>query len=216
MRVVDNENEFVNVTNLYMISVFLASLVNAQVPAPTYGACSATNYRYSSVQGRSFTITPALTRSPITVSGEVAILDGCRFRVQNFVFINGGESYWYGGNRGNPEGITASDTNVTPSAFPANFTYELTRRVGAEANFNGFNQLRLFERHTNVVIATVDFPDAAAPAPTGATSPSSTPLPSTPETNTNGTPETVIKSGVLETTTTVGTILGAIAAFFFA
>jgi hypothetical protein len=175
----------------------IATLANAQVPA--YGPCNPTNHRYQSVQGQRFPITPALSNSPITVSGQVTIIDGCKFSVQNFVFFNARESYWYGANKGTADGITLSDTVVIPSAFPANFTFDLTQRVGAQANFNGLNQLRLFERDSNVVVAMVDLPEIAAPAPGS--------IPGSGSPTASGAPGSTKTNGAVEKSL-VGTVLG--------
>ena len=63
-----------------------------------------------------------------------------------------------GGYKGNADGITLSDQFVFPSAFPATFKYPLRQAAGAEVNFGGFNQFRLFERDTNTLIAVADMP----------------------------------------------------------
>jgi hypothetical protein len=190
-----------------MISLILQTAVNAQ--APTYGLCNPNSHRYSSVQGQGFPITPALSNGQVTISGEAYIVNGCRLGLRNFVYYNGGETYWFGSNRGSNDGITLSDTFVQPSAFPANFTYDLTQRPGAQANFNGINQLRLFERNRNIVIATVDLPDLPAPSG-GATG--TAPSAARASANPSESPMNV-KSSAFQGITTFGTIASVVVGF---
>lgn len=189
--------------------MFLSLIAAVTAQAPAYGPCDVKNYKYSSIEGKGFPIQSVLTNGQVTISGEAYIVNGCRIGLRNFVFFNGGESYWYGGVKGSIDAITMSDQFVQPSAFPANFTYDLTQRAGAQANFNGINQLRLFAKNLNLIIATVDLPDVASPTNSnGGAAP----------TNSNGgsTSSSPKANAAWNEAGTVGTIAGAILALLFA
>ena len=73
---------------------------------------------------------------------------------------------------------------MSPSAVATSTTsnqqFPLKQTAGAQANFNGFNQFRLFATGTKQLIATADLPalspNSPSPAsPSGAASPSSSP-----------------------------------------
>ena len=93
-----------------------------------------------------------------------------QFGTRNFVFYNGGESYWYGGYKGSGDGATLSTTFVSPSASPANFTFQLRQDAGAEMNFNGFNQFRLYDRTNNRLLATADVTESSSGTSSGTAS----------------------------------------------
>ena len=144
-----------------MLSILLAASVLAQ--APKYGACNVEDAK--ALVNRSIPIVPALTGSVIKVSGSIFIIDGCNFGVRDFVFINGDESYWYGGYKGSSDGFTLSQQYIYASANPSTQRFPLVQTAGAQTNFNGFNEFRLFSKNLNLVVATADMSAiGAAPA----------------------------------------------------
>lgn len=80
-----------------------------------------------------------------------------QFELRNFVFMNGQESYWYGGYD-TDSAITLSDQYVYPSSSPITQKFTFKTQPGASASFTGFSQFRLFAKYTGQVIATADLP----------------------------------------------------------
>jgi hypothetical protein len=148
--------------------VLLVASVAAQ--APTYGPCNAT-FPYSDwiAQGKniSFPIIKVVATPGLVLNGTIQILDSCTFAVNSFLYLGGGESYWYGGFKGSDVGIRIADEYVYASQVPNTRQFKLTSVPGAQANFGGFNQIRLFDRNTNVLVATADMPDPKSGTPGG-------------------------------------------------
>eukprot|EP00842_Homolaphlyctis_polyrhiza_P002454 jgi/Hompol1/3209/HPOL_001590-RA len=134
-----------------------------------YGSCSPTNFKYSSIIATPQAIVPVKqiplvtgAGAPLTVQGSIQILDGCSFAFKDYIFLNAGETYWYGGNIGSSDGVTVSDAQVFPYAFPTTAIFNLTQVPGRQVNYNTFNQLRLYEKTTNTLLATADMPVVSA------------------------------------------------------
>jgi hypothetical protein len=136
--------------------IFLPVLLTAQ--SPKYGKCNVNKFGRSDLVNKTIPIVSVLTASPISIKGQIAIVDGCTFETREFEFLNGGESYWVGGYKGSKEAMTLSDQYVPPSAFKRTFKYSLKATAGSEANFDGFDQFRLFERNSELLIAVADMP----------------------------------------------------------
>ncbi|KAJ3321029.1 hypothetical protein HDV06_004688 [Boothiomyces sp. JEL0866] len=132
-------------------------LSSAYAQSLAYGPCDPAKSPYSGKQ-ISVPITPTLSQSPIVISGNVVIIDGCTFGVTNFIFYNAGESYWIGAVDNGTVGATLSDQFVYPAANPANYNFTLTKKAGAQTNFYMFNQFRLFEINSKTIIATATLP----------------------------------------------------------
>ncbi|KAJ3311703.1 hypothetical protein HDV04_003848 [Boothiomyces sp. JEL0838] len=133
----------------------LVSFASAQSLA--YGPCDPAKSPYTGKQV-SVPITPTLTQTPIVISGNIGIIDGCTFGVTNFIFYNAGESYWIGAIDNGTIGATLSDQFVYPAANPANYNFTLTKKPGAATNFYMFNQFRLYEINSKTIIATATLP----------------------------------------------------------
>ena len=86
------------------------------------------------------------------------MIDGCTFGIVNFTFLGAGESYWYGGKRGETDGILLADEYVPSYAFPTDKHYSFRTTAGSPASFYDFDQFRLFEKYTNTLLATADLP----------------------------------------------------------
>ena len=54
--------------------------------------------------------------------------------------------------------MTLSNSPLTPSANPTSLTFQLKSDAGAQANFNGFTEVRFYETDLKTVIATVSLP----------------------------------------------------------
>jgi hypothetical protein len=140
-----------------MLSIILLPvLITAQ--APKYGKCDAKKFGRIDLVNKTLPIVSVLQASPITIKGSIAIVDGCNFETRDFEFLNAGVSYWVGGYKGSDDAMTLSDDFVTASAFKKTVKYSLKSTAGSEANFDGFDQFRLFERNTKVLIAIADMP----------------------------------------------------------
>jgi hypothetical protein len=149
-------------------TAILVALAFAQ--APKYGKCSKDNFDRKDLINVNIPIQKVLTQSPIEVSGNIYIIDGCSFGVRDFVFQNADASFWVGGYKGSGEAMTLSNEQVQASATSSRQTFNLRQEVGAEANFDGFNQFRLFARGTGLLIATADFPARGSVTPASSTS----------------------------------------------
>jgi hypothetical protein len=190
-------------------SALLFAVAFAQ--APKYGKCNKDNFERKDLINVNIPIQKVLTQSPIEVSGSIYIIDGCSFGVRDFKFLNADASYWVGGYKGSAEAMTLVTENVTPSAFNTNQTYNLRQDAGAEANFDGFNQFRLFVRNTNLLIATADFP-AKGETPTATTKPGSGS--STTASGTKSTATTTTKSSADAISASIYTLFGGLIAAF--
>ncbi|KAJ3272193.1 hypothetical protein HDV01_005847 [Terramyces sp. JEL0728] len=137
-----------------MLSLLFAS---AYAQSLVYGPCDPAKYPYSGKQ-ISVAIKPTLTQTPIVISGNIAVLDGCTFAVENFIFYNAGESYWIGGIDNQTVGAMLSDQFVYPAANPSTYNFTMTKKAGAATNFYMFNQFRLFEINSQTIIATANLP----------------------------------------------------------
>ncbi|KAJ8328421.1 hypothetical protein BDV3_005669 [Batrachochytrium dendrobatidis] len=164
---------------LYTAFALLATVhnsVNAQ--SLPYGLCDTANFQYSALVGKPTAVIPikqiplvTIAGAPLTVKGSITIIDGCHFEATDFVFTGAGESYWYGSAPGSSDGVTLVDTPVAQSANPAKFSFAFTQVAGRQVNWQSFTEMRLFEKNTNGLLATVTFPgklgaSAGAGAPT--------------------------------------------------
>ena len=65
---------------------------------------------------------------------------------------------WFGSFPNSDDAMSLSSTLVRTSLTPATFKYALKQPAGAEANFDGFDQFKLFDTATKTVFAVVDMP----------------------------------------------------------
>jgi hypothetical protein len=110
-------------------------------------------------------LTKVLSTSPIEISGSIEIIDGCTFKVTGFTFYNARTARWYGGIGSAGDAITLSDATVNPSAGKGEQTFKFRDVVGAPVSFRDFNQFRLFDEESQVVIATAEVPSDLAVRP---------------------------------------------------
>jgi hypothetical protein len=101
------------------------------------------------------------------------IIDGCNFGLRNFTGFNFQLTTINGGFPGSSDSMTLTNTPLTPSANPTTLTFELKNDAGAQANFNGFSEVRFYEQSLKTVIATVSLPGGGA-APGGSSSSTTT------------------------------------------
>jgi hypothetical protein len=187
-----------------MLSLLLASLAYAQ--KPTYGLCDPNNFGQAANVNKSFPIKPALASgAAVVISGDFYIIDGCRFGLRNFVFYNAQGTKLYGGFPNSPDGITLSDDLVSPSSSPSTQTFEFKKVAGAEANFNGFSQVRFFAESLQQVVATVDLP--APSASTGGSGSTGT--------GSSSAATTTSKNGAISQDAITSTVVGFLLGFLF-
>ncbi|KAI8896955.1 hypothetical protein BC833DRAFT_649999 [Globomyces pollinis-pini] len=134
----------------------LSTLVSAQ--APKYGLCDPKKNPFAALGNVTIPIVPALADTAIVVSGKITIVDGCTFRLIDFVYYNADVSYWYGGVGTSPDGMKIVDAPVAGSAFATVRDVPLITVAGAQANFAGFTQFRLYETNLKKIVATADLP----------------------------------------------------------
>ncbi|KAJ1549099.1 hypothetical protein HK405_009783 [Cladochytrium tenue] len=106
------------------------------------------------------------SQNPITCSGTVVIVDGCTFKVVDFVFINALETYWYAGIVGlssngsvsvNQEGVHFVTNPVSASAS-GNVTFNLITEADIAYSFFSINELRLFDYTEQELLCTAELP----------------------------------------------------------
>ena len=142
---------------------YASLLFLAMGQASLYGKCNVGDR--PELHGKTFNIVPVLTVSDIRATGKLTIVDGCTFKVDDFQFVNGQPSQWYGSNAGTVEAISMSDTMIATTTAPASAEFKLKQPAGAEANFRNVNLLRFFTPSTNLVVAVVDLTTGGVVSP---------------------------------------------------
>jgi hypothetical protein len=71
---------------LMLPSLLLATFIAAK--DPEYGRCDLKTFAQSANVNKSYPIKPALVQSPIVISGDFYIIDGCTFGLRNLIFYN--------------------------------------------------------------------------------------------------------------------------------
>jgi hypothetical protein len=79
-----------------MMKIFMI-VIGVMAQVPTYGDCNPTEFKLKSIVNKPFALLPILSGGKIQISGDVVIIDGCTFGVQNFVFQNANPSSFFGG-----------------------------------------------------------------------------------------------------------------------
>ena len=141
---------------------------------PTYGKCNPTTFGRKSLVNQPLSLTKVLASSSIIATGSIVIIDGCTFEARNFTFSGGENPLWYGSFPNSVEGLSLSDTVVRTTLQPTTIRYSLKQVPGAEANFDGFDQFKLFDLGTQQVIAIANMPPRST-TPTATTAAGSTP-----------------------------------------
>ncbi|KAI9336828.1 hypothetical protein DFJ73DRAFT_17818 [Zopfochytrium polystomum] len=172
------------------------------------------------------------TNNKITVSGTFHIIDGCTFKIQNFIFLNALQTKWYAGVVGldssgqvsvNQNGVTFVSA-VVPAQNGGDATFNLITQADIAYSFFSINQLRLFDVQQNELLATVDLPyqnPLASPLP-GAVSATNGGIASATASTTSGTGTTSkssAKGSVVVSPTVTGTftlVAGLVSAGFVA
>jgi hypothetical protein len=85
--------------------------------------------------------------------------------VTGFTFYNARTARWYGGIGSAGDAITLSDATVNPSAGKGEQTFKFRDVVGAQVSLRDFNQFRLFDEESQVLIATAEVPSDLAVRP---------------------------------------------------
>jgi hypothetical protein len=58
-----------------------------------------------------------------------------------------------------------SNQTLPPSFEPTTLEFNLTQRIGSQANFALFDQFRLYETRTNLLLATAEYPSSVSLTP---------------------------------------------------
>ncbi|KAJ3311702.1 hypothetical protein HDV04_003847 [Boothiomyces sp. JEL0838] len=145
-----------------IVAAVLTAFASAANATYTYALCDPNNYPY---KGMNVNVPFVQTGDTPNVSGNFTIIDGCTFAVTNFTFYGADASYFVGSMSDDPNGVKMSQQTITPSAFPVNTTFTLTKAAGVQVNFKMFNQVRIFDVVGKNVVATANLPTP----PTGST-----------------------------------------------
>ena len=82
-----------------------------------------------------------------------------------FTFYNARTARWYGGVGSAGDAITLSDTTINPSAGGGEQTFKFRDAAGSRVSFRDFDQFRLFDEESQVLIATAQVPSDLAARP---------------------------------------------------
>lgn len=97
----------------------------------------------------------------VTFKGSVSIVDGCTFNVSDVMFNGPETASWFGGI-GSVSDASASAVRLTPDVLkagqPYTAVYTLSQNAGAWVSYDDFNQFRLFDPISGIVIAVADIP----------------------------------------------------------
>jgi hypothetical protein len=92
--------------------------------------------------------------------------------VTGFTFYNARTARWYGGVGSAGDAITLSDATINPSAGGGEQTFKFRDVVGAPVSFRDFDQFRLLDVDSQILIATAQVPSDLAVRPGKDSSPS--------------------------------------------
>ena len=82
-----------------------------------------------------------------------------------FTFYNARTARWYGGVGSAGDAITLSDATINPSAGGGEQTFKFRDAAGSRVSFRDFDQFRLFDEESQVLIATAQVPSDLAVRP---------------------------------------------------
>ncbi|CAG8462133.1 5139_t:CDS:2 [Paraglomus occultum] len=131
---------------MYQIIVFLLALVSF-VPHSLAQNCDPAVFTPASAP--LITKTSSYNGVPITLTGTLSILDGCRFQVDGFTYTTALPlSFWFGSNGLDSTGTQIVQAQVAQVANPANIQYQLMNGT----KFDSFNTILLASKADNVII----------------------------------------------------------------
>ncbi|KAI8915741.1 hypothetical protein EDD86DRAFT_243723 [Gorgonomyces haynaldii] len=132
----------------------LFSLIGSAV---AYSLCDTNNYPFANnktvvqwVRGPTSTLTVNTTTTAVTVTGSVG------FQLLNTSFTGPTSAFVYGGIKGSNVGIKLSRTSIRGNLTTV--TLGFVTDAGAWVSYSDFNQFRLYDEATQILIATADLP----------------------------------------------------------
>ena len=144
------------------MSRMLSFLIGA---VSAYQLCDATNYplkgqnvSLSWTLGPTSSMVVGTTTTTVSVSGNIAVVDGCNVRLDNLQFTGPTSALLYGGIKGTTYGITLSQTTIPSGKSNSSITLPFVTNPGAAVSFFDFNQFRLYDPTSQVLIGTADLP----------------------------------------------------------
>ncbi|KAJ3251047.1 hypothetical protein HK103_002912 [Boothiomyces macroporosus] len=174
-----------------MFQILLSTLA-ASVSA--YSLCNPTNYPYKG-QTVSVPIQPAAAAVivnqitvPVTVSGNIKVIDGCTFAVSNLAFS--GPSFIQFVGRLNSDTTGAKAVLLTSALVPAtimtNAQYTFVQTAGNWVSYNDFDIIELFDPASKSVIGVANMPAKPVVTTSAAASTSRTTAPAAAAATTGG------------------------------
>jgi hypothetical protein len=164
------------IDSLNKLLLFFMKLFLFLVHAICYRLCNKDNYPFSGqsvviplIPSAAQTIVVNGVSVPVSVQGQIRIIDGCSFEVINFTLLGSYSGVWFGGNGTESDGYRLSTAPVISSQGSLNTTYQFITDAGSWVSYYDFTQFRLFEVNSLTLLATADLP----PKTTGSNSPKS-------------------------------------------
>jgi len=144
---------------MYQIIVFLLALVSF-VPHSLAQNCDPAVY--TPITSPLITKTSSYSGTPITLTGTLSIVDGCRFQVNGFSYSTALPlTFWFGSNGLNTTGVQIAKEQVPQIVNPATIQYQLLNNT----KFDSFDTILLASKqNTNQII--IGYATISKPTPT--------------------------------------------------